>query len=300
MQSNYLSFKSFIAFSLVLATAIFALDLNMPWGVAGGVPYVALVLLALLAPRRRYIILMALLGTFLTIAGWFLSPPGGVPWVVTTNRFLAMFAIWVTAILGLNRRVFEERMCKAKMEAELLAAELETMVCTDSLTGIANRRFFDRTMDDEWSRAKRSRHMISLILLDVDFFKNYNDNYGHQAGDRCLKKVAQALIRHARRPGDLAARYGGEEFALILPGLESAKAMQIANNIQMYIESLQIPHEHSDAGTMVTVSLGVATLTLDQHMAKSMIIELADKALYRAKDNGRNTVVLADHNEDLN
>ncbi|VAX23933.1 hypothetical protein MNBD_NITROSPINAE01-545 [hydrothermal vent metagenome] len=300
MQSNYLSLKSFSAFSLVLATVIFALDLSMPLGVAGGVPYVALVLLALLAPRRRYVIIAALVGTVLTVAGWLLSPPGGVSWVVTTNRFLAMFAIWVTAILGLNRRVFEERMSKAKMEAELLAAELETMVCTDALTGIANRRFFDRTMDDEWSRAKRSQHTVSLILLDVDFFKNFNDNYGHQAGDRCLKKVALALSRHARRPGDLAARYGGEEFALILPRIESAKAIQIAHNIQAYIESLQIPHEHSEAGSMVTVSLGVATLTLEHHMVKSTIIELADRALYQAKDNGRNTVVVADPNSDLN
>jgi diguanylate cyclase (GGDEF)-like protein len=133
---------------------------------------------------------------------------------------------------------------------------------------------------------------VSLIFIDIDYFKNYNDNYGHQKGDRCLQKISEQLHTISKRPKDIAARYGGEEFVVLLPDTQTEGAVMLAENIRKSIELLKIPHGFSDAAAFVTISLGVATVTPSQETKSSGLVKLADMALYEAKDMGRNRVYL--------
>ncbi|HZW19772.1 diguanylate cyclase [Noviherbaspirillum sp.] len=173
-----------------------------------------------------------------------------------------------------------------------LASELESQTLVDGLTGIANRRRFDLHLDDEFRRAKRNASPLSLIMIDVDYFKDYNDNYGHQRGDQCLVQIAATLGSVLNRSRDLVARYGGEEFTVILPDTNEDGAMQIAETMRAEIEGLQIEHGYSGVGKVVTVSLGVSTL-VPEHLSKTgALIHAADRALYQAKRSGRNCVVM--------
>lgn len=179
------------------------------------------------------------------------------------------------------------------MEADLRHAndELEAIAHTDALTQAANRRRFDEYMAVEWRRLARSEDPLSLILLDVDFFKPYNDYYGHPAGDECLRQVTQALQRCTRRPTDLVARYGGEEFALILPNTPAEGALNLAQDIREAIQALQIAHARSTVSPFLTVSLGLATLVPTPDLTPSWLIRAADAALYKAKQSGRDRFV---------
>ncbi len=169
--------------------------------------------------------------------------------------------------------------------------KLEQLSISDELTGTANRRHFDMTFEREWNSATRNEYPISLLFLDIDFFKSYNDNYGHQAGDRCLKKIGEALNRSIRRSHDLLARYGGEEFVILLPHTQMEEAFQIAENIRIHIENMDIRHSFSEISNQITVSLGVASTIPKPQTRSSYLIEQADAALYKAKNNGRNMVV---------
>jgi diguanylate cyclase (GGDEF)-like protein len=163
----------------------------------------------------------------------------------------------------------------------------------DSLTGISNRRHFDESLATEFSRAGRTNSPLSVALVDVDFFKHYNDCYGHSAGDRALHAVAQILSGRMRRPGDLAARYGGEEFACVLPGADRASALTVAQDLCTAVASLQIRHCCSSAAPYITVSVGVASFLEDDEQEEgiSSLIERADKCLYEAKARGRNRAI---------
>jgi len=164
----------------------------------------------------------------------------------------------------------------------------------DGLTGLANRRAFDEALESEWRRGQRDRAPVSLSLIDLDFFKTYNDRYGHVRGDECLRAVAVAVGSRARRPADLAARYGGEEIALLLPGNTAEGSRAVGEGVRRTIESLALPHEaRSDGTAIVTASVGVATLTPALADESRVLIEAADAALYRAKQRGRNRVVHA-------
>ena len=169
--------------------------------------------------------------------------------------------------------------------------QLQVLSSFDSLTGIANRRSFDKYLATEWERAARSSTWLSLILLDIDFFKHYNDTYGHQAGDHCLYQVASALNDSLHRSSDLVARYGGEEFAVILPDTDSRGALMVAEKLRAEIENLNIPHATSAVANYVTVSIGVASTLPTQHSTPKKIISEADQALYTAKQSGRNKVM---------
>ena len=182
----------------------------------------------------------------------------------------------------------ERRVTQRTAELEHANAELERVVLADGLTGIANRRCFDNYLDTEWKRMRRAERPISIVLGDIDFFKAFNDSYGHLAGDDCLRAVAGAISDCVNRPADLTARYGGEEFALILPETDSHGAKAIAACILEKVRKLGIRHAASDAAETVTISLGVATAVPGNDSAAPSLVDKADSALYRAKENGRN------------
>lgn len=177
-------------------------------------------------------------------------------------------------------------------QLELANQELKRITNIDSLTAIANRRCFDEVLFQEWKRLKREKLPLSLILCDIDFFKNYNDTYGHPAGDECLKKVASIINQSANRPPDLVARYGGEEFVVILPHTNTEGAVHVVEIIQSRIANAAILHSTSQVNQYVTLSLGVATLIPDEQIDAELLIFKADQALYQAKQSGRNCFVI--------
>lgn len=164
---------------------------------------------------------------------------------------------------------------------------LRQMVFIDGLTGVANRRCFDERLETEWRRAARNGSPLALLMLDVDHFKRFNDRYGHQAGDDCLRRVACAIKGGLLRPGDLVARYGGEEFACILPGTDFEGALAVGAGIEHIVRGLQIEHAGSDVAGAVTVSVGVAASLPDGDADPARLLALADAQLYRAKHSGR-------------
>ena len=169
-----------------------------------------------------------------------------------------------------------------------------TLSMQDGLTGLANRRRFDELLAQEWARALRSHTPIALVMCDVDFFKKYNDHYGHLSGDDCLKSIAEVLKASAARPGDFAARYGGEEFAILLPNTDAAGAKIVAEKTRARVEELRIEHARHESAPCVTLSLGVAALVPDAGRPPQHLILQADKALYAAKHGGRNRVAVAE------
>ncbi|MFB2897528.1 PAS domain S-box protein [Aerosakkonemataceae cyanobacterium BLCC-F50] len=173
-------------------------------------------------------------------------------------------------------------------QLQIVNKQLENLALIDQLTQVANRRCFDRTISDEWTRLIREKRPLSLLLCDIDYFKQYNDNYGHTAGDICLKLVAQALRKGVQRPIDLVARYGGEEFAIILPHTDSNGAVKVAQKIHHAIQELHLPHVASVVSKYVTISIGIATRIPTAETVPLDLVEAADRALYQAKSNGRN------------
>ncbi|BEV16349.1 diguanylate cyclase [Herbaspirillum sp. DW155] len=169
--------------------------------------------------------------------------------------------------------------------------ELQRLTNTDGLTGIANRRYFDDYLGAEWRRARRDGLHLSLLLIDVDFFKLYNDSYGHVAGDAVLRRVAQTLDHSIQRPADLAARFGGEEFAMILPRTSIEGAHALGEKLCRLIEANQVPHAGSRIGPWLTVSVGAASMVPSMEQDISELVEMADWRLYLAKQRGRNRVV---------
>jgi diguanylate cyclase (GGDEF)-like protein len=182
-----------------------------------------------------------------------------------------------------------------RKQMELLLEEsnrrLTELSNTDSLTGIANRRYFDATLEHEYYRLRRSNSKLSVILLDVDHFKAYNDYYGHVMGDECLRQIGRVLASCVSRSVDLAARYGGEEFACILPDTDIDPAVKIAGKIRQKIEDMKIEHKNSSASEYVTASLGVTTVQYAEDRTPADTITTVDKLLYKAKVSGRNTIV---------
>ncbi len=187
-----------------------------------------------------------------------------------------------------DRKKMEEELIQARIALEEANRVLEKLSNTDALTGIANRRYFSEVFEKEWYRAKRNSKPISLIMMDIDFFKLYNDYYGHLKGDDCLKSVAMAINHSVRRTTDITARYGGEEFVTLLPDTNLEGAKIVAENIHENIERLQIEHLKSTVNRFVSVSLGIATILPIDNQEYTELIEKADKALYKAKEMGRN------------
>ena len=174
-----------------------------------------------------------------------------------------------------------------KIEQRQLYGDLEKLSREDSLTCLANRRYFDERLEQEWNRCRREKRPLSVILLDVDFFKQFNDFYGHQAGDHCLMNLAKALQQEASRPGELVGRYGGEEFIMLYPNVDEEQIQTTLQRILERVHDLNIEHQTSTVNTMLTISLGAATAYPVRSIPSERIVTSADKMLYKSKNNGR-------------
>ncbi|MEM6445090.1 MAG: diguanylate cyclase [Cyanobacteria bacterium P01_D01_bin.123] len=201
--------------------------------------------------------------------------------LIQSNRVMA--ELW--------QRIDRER--ELTEQLEIANAKLRRLASVDGLTQLANRRTFDTYIQQQWKLMLRNHAPISLILSDIDFYKSYNDTYGHQAGDRCLQQVAQIIQNATRRPADLAARYGGEEFALVLPSTTLDGARRVAEGIRKALWEAAIPHETSSLNGIISLSYGVAGTIPAPEQSLASFIEATDRALYRAKVAGRDRIVLS-------
>lgn len=216
---------------------------------------------------------------------WFKTIAGGSIAVILLWGYL-----YRIRFLQKQKKILELEVEKRTRELYEANRTLDLLSKQDGLTKVANRRYFDEHIELEWRRALRNQTYISLIFGDVDFFKRYNDLYGHQAGDECLQMVADILREQVMRPGDLVARYGGEEFVVVLTDADPKDAEQFANLLRMRIEAVAMPHQQSDAASVVTISMGVATMIPHPEKTFQDLIQAADQALYHAKTHGRNQV----------
>ncbi len=224
--------------------------------------------------------------------------PDGLIWHNVTKVPLKDDTGRIIGVLGIAMDITERK--RAEAEIKILVQQLETAkknaeetAMTDSLTGLPNRRYFDEVFKLEFLRLQRSKEPLSLIMIDIDYFKLFNDHYGHIAGDNCLKDVALAIKGELKRSSDVAARYGGEEFVVILPNTNTQGALAIAENIRSAVEKCSIPQQASLFLNHVTISLGLATIKPAKFKTSELALKMADTALYRAKESGRNRVVVA-------
>lgn len=217
-----------------------------------------------------------------------LSKDGNYVWIRDVVHVVRDEAGEVEALIGFMFDISERKKTEAKLID--LQKELEALSFKDGLTGVANRRMFDSIMAAEWANAKLNHQPLSIIMLDIDYFKQYNDHYGHIQGDDCLRRVAAILSSATRRSRDFFARFGGEEFMLVLPDTDESDAINIAERCRSLICKEGIPHEKSEVVAMVTVSLGVSTIIPTDKDDPIRFIEEVDKRLYQAKQRGRNCI----------
>lgn len=203
------------------------------------------------------------------------------------GRWMHLYEISTPSGCLVMARLDVTELVQKSMALERSNQQLEQLSATDGLTGLANRRQFDQHLHAEWQRSMRSGQPMSLLLVDVDHFKRYNDHYGHLAGDTCLRQVASILFDCAQRSGELVARYGGEEFAVLLPGADSDVAMTVAQRCMDEMARARMPHADSPVAEYLTVSIGVATVVASQELVPESLVRSADEALYRVKSSGR-------------
>ncbi|MBX9872185.1 MAG: diguanylate cyclase [Burkholderiaceae bacterium] len=209
------------------------------------------------------------------------------------GRWMHLYEISTPSGCLVMARLDVTELVQKSMALERSNQQLELLSATDGLTGLANRRQFDQHLYSEWQRSMRSGLPISLLLLDIDHFKRYNDQYGHLAGDACLRQVAGILYDCAQRTGELVARYGGEEFALLLPGADGDVAMTVAQRCMDEVAKARIAHADSPVAEHLTVSIGVATVVASQDLVPESLVRCADEALYQVKSSGRAHYIVA-------
>ncbi len=255
---------------------IFVIDLLMPLGVAGGVPYVLPTLTTLWTDRQKDTYSVATGAALLTITGYFFSPvTDGVPWMVIANRLLALFVIFVTAVFVIKQKV-------SGKEITLLNQKLQQIADTDPLTGTGNRLLFNKVINSEINRVQRYNHPLSLLMFDIDHFKRINDSFGHNAGDNVLVSLTKLISENIRKTDSLY-RVGGEEFIVILTGTDLENAKNVAESLCSTVSDYNV-------GLLdwVTISIGVTSLLKNDTMES--FINRADGAMYDSKKTGRNRV----------
>lgn len=228
--------------------------------------------------------------------------PDGVIWHNVTKVPLKDDTGSIIGIVGIAMDITERKRAEAEIKTlvqqlEAAKKQAEETAMTDSLTGLPNRRYLDEVLKLEFLRLQRAKEPLSLIMIDIDYFKLFNDHYGHVAGDNCLKDVARAIKGELKRSSDVVARYGGEEFVVILPNTNGPGALAIAENIRRAVEKRSIPQQASLFLNHVTISLGLATIKPAKSNTAELVLKMADTALYRAKDAGRNRIVVAAKND---
>ncbi len=270
--------KDYILISIYVITLgiIFFIDLMIPLGVAVGVPYVIPVLITIKSERKRDTYLVGIAGIILTILGYTYSPcAGGVPWMVIFNRVIAILMIALTTFFVIDRK-------KSEKKIKDLNRELHSLAHTDPLTGIGNRLLFSKQLEEELERVKRYDTPLSIIMLDIDFFKKINDTYGHGIGDEVLKKLTEVISKNLRKL-DKFFRIGGEEFVILLPGTDIEKAKIVAEKLRELVCKTKFNKVNK-----VTISIGVTQARKDD--TPDTLLTRVDKTLYKAKNNGRNRV----------
>lgn len=244
-------------------------------------------------PLPRSILMYFLTSVILIALSWFYMLPSIALTNTINMTFLALLSIIMSRMVYVMhfQNYFKEKLIE-QQKNDLIKANnmLYAMSYIDPLTGIPNRRYFDEILKREWNRAAREQNQLALIMIDVDFFKKYNDHFGHQAGDNCLRLIAKAISKTVNRPGDIVARYGGEEFAVILPNTNTSGARQIAENIFRAVKNLKIRHPSSPYN-FLTVSLGFSSRKPQNEKKETTLLSAADIALYQAKKSGRNRYV---------
>ena len=253
-------------------------------------------------------ILLVSVGCFFMSLRWFFGVQTVllVAWVVVMSQiadaeawihfgFMNVIATALSIMVIRSHRRLVVQAHREYMAQVALAEEMQAQSKTDPLTGLPNRRAFDETIELEWQRSLRSRGKISVLLIDVDYFKAYNDTYGHLEGDECLTRIATILRSEFKRSIDFIGRYGGEEFVAVLPEVSEAEALDLAERCRHAVEHAKIPHGATPAGEggHVSISVGVASAVATRDTSPAELIEAADKGLYAAKEDGRNRVVAA-------
>lgn len=224
-----------------------------------------------------------------------LKPDGSFVWIRDVVHVVRNEAGEVESLIGFMFDISERKAIEHEMQR--LNHELEHLSFTDGLTGISNRRMFDKRLESEWMEARDTGKPVSLIVLDIDHFKRFNDIHGHIAGDECLKQVARALLNVVRRADDVVARFGGEEFIILLPETDQEVAHELATSCSDAIAQLRIPHGGSDVSPYVTASFGVGTARSTEPMSHETFVREVDRVLYRAKAAGRNAIAVREEGE---
>jgi diguanylate cyclase (GGDEF)-like protein len=260
-----------------------------------GIVHAAVVIGALLGLRFLPAVVAMWLGGY-TGVGLALLAGRSPEWLILHQTLTAGCGVATVVSWLLERRsrqVFLQQslLSLEKSRSDAMAERMKEMSRHDALTGLANRRHFDEVLQQEWQRCLRDGTSLSLVFLDVDFFKPYNDLYGHQAGDECLKRVGSILSDYARRPGDLGARFGGEEFVVLYPQTGPQSLQQMAETLRARVAEAGIPHERSSIAGHVTVSIGTASIVPESSFTPEQLVAAADHAVYEAKRRGRNRVV---------
>ena len=217
-----------------------------------------------------------------------LTKDGGYVWIRDVVHVVRNEHGEVDSLIGFMFDISKRK--KTEQELERLRKEFEALSFKDGLTGVANRRMFDSVLELEWANARRNNQPLSLIMVDIDFFKQYNDRYGHVQGDECLKRIGHRLSHAGTRPHDFFARFGGEEFVLVLPQSDAAAAALVAERCRHLVFKEQIPHATSPVSQILTISVGVGTIVPTHKDEPLRFIEEVDARLYRAKQAGRNRV----------
>lgn len=270
-----------VTFAAIIAGAVTAYSVSIPVFILFTVP--------LLIPLLVYVAASDSFqddASVVVIFCWYL-------FMIATARRFSQYAMKALSVEHRNTELVTQ-LEEQNRRSEILAAELLILSNTDSLTGLFNRRYFDERLTEEWARSIRTYTPIALILCDVDHFKAYNDKLGHPQGDSCLKQVAEVLQSTVRDGTDFSARYGGEEFAIVVTGNKSYRADVLVDRIQQALITENIAHPESSTSDRVTLSFGVCIMLPEKHTKISQLIESADRALYEAKDKGRNTVITQD------